>query len=173
MVFALGLGGGGALLMVLAAVTTNFVNIYLSALAWKSLAPAASSARSVWAIGLIGAGLSLFSRAWLDRYADFMVVLGSLLVPVGGVLLARFFLVREPVEVADLYDRRGHVARARAAVPGLTAWALGAAVYHLAGAWGGTLAALATAAVAYLLLARLEARLTRTTLGSEEGSPDE
>jgi cytosine permease len=154
MVFALGLGAGGALLMVLASVTTNFVNIYLSALAWKSLSPAASDRGPVWTIGLVGAGLSLFSRAWLDRYADFMVVLGSLLVPVGGILLARFFLVREPVDVAALYAREGPHAGVRAALPGLVAWAVGAAAYFVAGAAGGTLPSLAGAALAYVVLSR-------------------
>jgi cytosine permease len=154
MVLALGLGGGGALLMVLASVTTNFVNIYLSALAWKSFAPSARPRLSVWAIGLVGASLSLFSRAWLDRYADFMLLLGGLLVPVGGLLLARFFLLRRPVEVGCLYDEAGPHAGWRAALPGLAAWALGAAVYHLAAPGGGTLPALVAAALGYVLLAR-------------------
>ena len=40
MVFSLGLGWWGATLLALAALTTNFVNIYMSALALKSLRPA-------------------------------------------------------------------------------------------------------------------------------------
>ena len=39
MMHAIGLGWAGAVLMVLATVTTNFVNIYMSGLAWKSLFP--------------------------------------------------------------------------------------------------------------------------------------
>ena len=42
MVFALGLGWWGAVLLALATLTTNFVNIYMSALAFKSLRPAVS-----------------------------------------------------------------------------------------------------------------------------------
>ena len=52
-------------------------------------APGTSDAASVWTIGGIGAVLALFSRTWLDRHGDFMLLLGGLLVPVGGVLLAR------------------------------------------------------------------------------------
>ena len=158
MLTALGLGVSGALLMALGTVTTNFVNIYLSALAWKSLFPRASERASVWSIGLIGTALSLFSRAWLDRYADFMLLLGSLLVPVGGILLARFFLLRAPVDVAALYDARGPHGSWQAAAPGMVAWTAGAAVYTLAGATGGTLPALAVAAAAYLLADRLYRR---------------
>jgi len=158
MLTALGLGASGAALMALGTVTTNFVNIYLSALAWKSLFPRASEQASVWSIGLVGTALSLFSRAWLDRYAEFMLVLGGLLVPVGGVLLARFFLSREPVDLVVLYDTKGPLGSWTAALPGLAAWAAGAVVYSVAGPIGGTLPALAAASLAYVALARRRPR---------------
>jgi len=82
----------------------------MSALAWKSLVPGAKDLSSIWTIGIVGALLSLFS-GWLERYADFMLLLGGLLVPVGGVLLARFFLLRRPVAVPDLYAEDGPASR--------------------------------------------------------------
>jgi cytosine/uracil/thiamine/allantoin permease len=84
-----------------------------------------------------------------------MLLLGALLVPVGGVLIARFFLVRSPVAVPDLYDRNGPFARAAGfSLPGLLAWAAGAAVYFLARPTGSTLPSLATAIVVYWLADR-------------------
>ena len=151
MLAAIGVGGWGALLVALGTVTTNFVNIYLSALAWRSLVPRASAAATVWSIGGIGAALGLFSRAWLDRYADLMLVLGGLLVPVGGILLARFFWVRAPVDVRALYEDAGPSGRlVRAAA---LAWIAGAGTFFAAGSYGGTLPSLAVAAVSYRLLA--------------------
>ena len=145
MLAAAGIGGLGAVLLALATLTTNFVNIYMSALAWKSLVPAARDRASVWTIGVVGAALSLFS-GWLERYADFMLLLGGLLVPVGGVLLARFFLVRRPVDVADLYAVDGPTSRHGGfAIPGMCGWVAGAAAYFLAGSMGGTLPSLVTA----------------------------
>ena len=153
MMEAVHLGVWGALLLALATLTTNFVNIYLSALAWKSLSPRAGDKSSVWSIGLVGAALSLFSSTWLDRYADFMLLLGGVLVPVGGVLLARFFLVRRPVAVPDLYDAAGPFAKHAGFSPaGLAAWASGGLVYYLAGSLGGTLPSLAVAITVYWLL---------------------
>jgi len=147
MLAAAGIGGVGAVLLALATLTTNFVNIYMSALAWKSLVPAARDRASVWTIGLVGAALSLFS-GWLERYADFMLLLGGLLVPVGGVLLAHFFLLRRPVTVLDLYAEDGPMSRHGGfAIPGMCGWAAGATAYFLAGSAGGTLPALATALV--------------------------
>jgi NCS1 nucleoside transporter family len=151
MVDALHLGVSGALLVALGTITTNFVNIYLSALAWKSLVPRASDAASIWSIGLIGAALGLLSRSWLDRYADLMLVLGGLLVPVGGILLARFVLERRPVDVAALYDRAGPYGSGRF-VAAAAAWTLGALTYFVAERIGGTLPALLVAGSAYRAL---------------------
>ena len=83
-----------------------------------------------------------------------MLVLGALLVPVGGILLARFFVIGAGVDVDALYDRSGPYAHWRAAVPGLLAWSAGAAVYSLSGPIGGTLPSLATAALTYFALGR-------------------
>jgi cytosine permease len=155
MMEAVHLHAAGAVLLALATVTTNFVNIYLSALAWKSLFPKAGDQLSVWSIGLIGAALSLLSGVWLTRYADFMLFLGGVLVPVGGVLLARFFLVRRAVAVPDLYAADGPYSRHfGVSWAGLAAWAAGGAVYYLAGSIGGTLPSLVAAVAVYWLLAR-------------------
>ena len=81
MLGAVGLGGAGAVLLVLATLTTNFVNIYMSSLAWKSLVPQAGDGAVIWSIGLIGAILSAIPGGWLDQYARFMVIVGAVLVP--------------------------------------------------------------------------------------------
>jgi NCS1 family nucleobase:cation symporter-1 len=155
MLQALKLGLSGAVLMTVATVTTNFVNLYMSSLALRSLAPRVGDQTIVWSTGLIAAGLSLFSGAWLDRYASLMMVLGGILVPVGGILLARFFLVRSPVQTESLYDETGELSRHWGFdVAGLTAWVCGGAAYYVAGSYGGTMPALSVAVGVYLVLKR-------------------
>ncbi len=153
MLEALRLGAWGAVLMTVATVTTNFVNIYMSSLALRSLVPSAGDQLAVWSTGLVGTGLSLFSGAWLDRYASFMVVLGGILVPVGGILLARFYLSRKPVTVESLYGK-GEARCPNIDLAGVTAWAAGGATYYAAAGIGGTLPALSVAVATYLLIAR-------------------
>jgi NCS1 family nucleobase:cation symporter-1 len=149
MLAAAGVGWWTAALITLASVTTNFVNIYLSSLAWRTLVPSSSGAGSVWTIGLVGTALGLISSGWLTRFAELMVLLGSVLVPVGGVFIAHFVVLKKPVNIARVYD----VARLPAfSVAGMIAWLAAFLVYKAAAPIGATLPALATAMIAYALL---------------------
>lgn len=149
MLTAAGVGWWTAVLVALATVTTNFVNIYLSSLAWRTLVPQTTSAASVWTIGLIGTALGLVSSVWLDRFAELMVMIGSVLIPVGGVFLAHFVVLRKPLDIAAVYDTDR---LPRFNLSGIAAWALGFAVYKLATPIGATLPALSISIVTYLAL---------------------
>jgi len=167
MMSAIGLGWAGAALMVLATVTTNFVNIYMSGLAWKSLVPRMGEQWSIWSIGIVGTALGLFYGTWLDRYAEIMMMLGAVLVPVGGVLLARFRLERAPIRVPDLYDTAGPYRGVL--LPGVAAWALGVLAYYVAKPWGGTIPSLVTAILAYLLLRKWSQARFLSSVSSGKG----
>ena len=151
MLAAAGVGWWTAALITLASVTTNFVNIYLSSLAWRTLVPQSTGAGSVWTIGLIGTALGLVSSGWLTRFAELMVLLGSILVPVGGVFLAHFVLMKRPIDIVKVYDRASMPAFN---IAGVAAWAAGVIVYRLAAPIGATLPALATSMVIYWAGAR-------------------
>src|SRR5688572_18570693 len=152
MLAAAGVGWWTAALITLASVTTNFVNIYLSSLAWRTLAPRSTGAGSVWTIGLIGTALGLISTGWLTRFADLMVLLGSILVPVGGVFLAHFVVIKRPIDVARIYDRAAMPAFNAA---GVSAWLCGYAVYRVAAPIGATLPTLVVSMAAYVMLSKL------------------
>lgn len=170
MLDASGLALWGAVLLTLATITTNLVNVYISALAWRSLLPGASDQRSVWAIGAIGTVVSLLSTAWLERYADFMLWLGAALVPIGGALIAHYVVLRRQPRISDLYDRRGPLARHHGFRPqGIAAWLSGVAAFFLAGGIGGTLPSLVVAIVVYLGMDRWR-RAGTTTLPFGRGA---
>src|SRR5258706_5764280 len=114
MLGAVGLGAAGALLLTVATLTTNFVNIYMSSLAWKSLFPKARDGTVIWSIGLIGTALSAVPGVWLEQYSNFMTGLAAELVPVGGILIAHYYIGRADAAatlLADLYDNRGRFRR--------------------------------------------------------------
>ena len=145
-----GLGAAGAVLLALATLTTNFVNIYMSSLAWKSLMPRAHDGSVVWSIGLAGTALGAVPGVWLEQYTNFMVILGALLIPVGGILIAHYYLRQVVVDeafVAELYDASGPFRGVL--LPGMAAWTAGAAAYFLAGSAGGTIPAFAVSVLVY------------------------
>jgi nucleobase:cation symporter-1, NCS1 family len=154
MLNAVGLGAAGAfMLLTLATLTTNFVNIYMSSLAWKSLAPRASDSAVIWSIGIVGTALSAVPGVWLEQYTNFMIILGALLVPVGGILVAHYYIHRPHVDeafIADLYDRAGSFRGV--SIAGVVAWAAGAAAFYASGSGGGTLPALAVSILVYRAL---------------------
>ncbi|MFN7916396.1 MAG: cytosine permease [Vicinamibacterales bacterium] len=156
MVERLGLGWWGGLLVVLATLTTNFVNIYMSALALKSLRPSTPDGTAIWLIGGVGAAISVLSSTWLDQLANFTIILAGLFVPVGGLLLAHFTLGRHEARVDALYmgadgapPRVGWWSTA-----GLLAWAAGAATFYFAQPIGGVVPSLLVSVVVYTVSVR-------------------
>lgn len=106
MILGLGLPVAALAVVVLSTVTTNFVNLYLSSLAVKSLWPRAPALPTVLAIGAVGTAFALLSPDLLDSYASFMGILGTLLLPIVAVTLVHFFLL------PDGEQRRGKDAAA-------------------------------------------------------------
>ena len=153
MMSAVGLGSAGALMLTLGTLTTNFVNIYMSSLAWKSLAPRTSDGVVVWSIGIVGTALSAVPGVWLEQYTSFMMVLGALLVPVGGILVAHYYIRRPRLDeafIAELYNAAGSFRGV--SIAGVVAWASGAAAFFAAGSIGGTLPALTVSVLVYRAL---------------------
>ncbi|MEZ5287346.1 MAG: cytosine permease [Vicinamibacterales bacterium] len=163
MVTAVGLGWWGALLVAVAALTTNFVNIYMSALAFKSLRPSVSGSTAVWIVGGVGAALGFLSSGWLDQFAAFTLILAGGLVPIGGILLAHYLVLAPPVNLDALYTTSGPGRALRGiSAPGAIAWTCGAAMFAAAGDIGASLPALVTSLVAYVLVFKWQARRART-----------
>jgi purine-cytosine permease-like protein len=165
MMAAVGLGRSGALLLAGAAVTTNFVNIYMSALAWKSLVPRVGDTGVVWSIGLIGTTLGAIPGVWIEQYTNFMILLAGTLIPIGGILIAHFYVTDRSSlsasDVAALYDENGPARGLSHA--GIAAWSAGAVTFLLVGrAVGGTLPSLAVSVATYSGLTALSRRGGRT-----------
>ena len=153
MLSAVGLGAAGAFMLTTATLTTNFVNIYMSSLAWKSLMPRARDGAVIWSIGLVGTALSAMPGVWLERYTGFMIVLGAVLIPVGGVLIAHYYIRPPRIDetlIEQLYDPAGPFRGV--SMPGIVAWACGVAAFFGARSHGGTLPALAVSIVVYRAL---------------------
>ena len=93
MILGAGLPISALLLMALSTITTNFVNLYLSALAVRNLWHRAPPRPTVLVVGAIGTLFGLLSPNLLDRYAAFMGWIGTGFLPIAAITVVHFFVL--------------------------------------------------------------------------------
>ena len=148
MILGAGLPISALLLMALSTITTNFVNLYLSALAVRNLWPRAPPRPTVLVVGVIGTLFGLLSPNLLDQYAAFMGWIGTGFLPIAAIAVVHFFVLH-----------RGATVEARAwSMPAVIAWIAGVALYQIATRFapqaGATAPALLASGVTYWLIER-------------------
>jgi putative hydroxymethylpyrimidine transporter CytX len=107
-----------------------FADVYSGALSLRNIFPGLS--RTAATVGI--AGISCALAAWLtmERYESFLFLLGSIFVPLFGILVAdHFFNRRRHVDVDELYAAHGRYWYSGGVrVAALGPWLAGFAVYH-------------------------------------------
>jgi putative hydroxymethylpyrimidine transporter CytX len=146
-------GGVVALIVILVDETDNaFADIYSAAVTLQNVFPEVSQRLLVMVIGAIGLALAAFLT--MGRYFDFLLLIGSVFVPLFGILAAdHFVLRRRHLDVEELY-RAGGAYWYQGGVNWLAiaAWAGGVAVYHVISRVVPTLGASVPSFVAAFLL---------------------
>jgi NCS1 family nucleobase:cation symporter-1 len=146
-------GGVVALLVILVDETDNaFADIYSAAVTLQNVFPQITQRILVVIIGAVG--LALAALLTMGRYFDFLLLIGSVFVPLFGILAAdHFVLRRRKLDVEDLYRRGGAYWYWRGVNwVAVVAWAAGVAVYHAIADLVPTLGASVPSFVAAFLL---------------------
>ncbi len=107
-----------------------FADIYSAAVSSQNLRPALRQRTSALTVGALCTALAL--TVPLTRYEHFLLLIGSVFVPLFGVLAADYFLLRGRRIDPDALQAVGgaYWYRAGFAWRGLTAWGVGIATYH-------------------------------------------
>ena len=133
------LAGGSVVLVALLVGETDeaFADIYSAAVSAQNLVPRLNQRVGVVAVTAIGVGVAAWLVGLPDEgvltYEFFLLLIGSIFVPLFGVFLADYEVVRRrrPYRAEALFDHRGPYRYAGGFNPAaMTAWALGFAVYH-------------------------------------------
>ncbi|MEW6547254.1 MAG: putative hydroxymethylpyrimidine transporter CytX [Bacillota bacterium] len=156
-------GGWLALVLILVDETDNaFANIYSTAVSAQNVL----SRTPQWVLAVLTGGTCFLVAWWISTgvptaaYEGFLFLIGSLFVPLFGVLAADYFALRRGYETAEMYRPGGAYwygqgVNARA----LAAWALGFAAYRLLVTYlpgvGASLPSFLVSAVAHLALSRM------------------
>ena len=90
--FALGLGVVAVFVLILAQWTTNTTNIYSAALSFSSIHPKLNRRNLTIIGGAIGIVIAVFGAA--DFFVPFILIIGVIIAPYGGVYLAAYFTRR-------------------------------------------------------------------------------
>jgi cytosine permease len=91
--FALGLGGVAVIVLILAQWTTNTTNLYSAGLSFASISERLSRRTVTIVLGAIGIIVGVIGAA--DYFVQFILVIGTIIAPYGGVYLASFFTGRK------------------------------------------------------------------------------
>lgn len=118
--FVLGLGAVAVIVLILAQWTTNTTNLYSAGLAFASISPKLDRKTVTAILGVIGIVVGVLGAA--DHFESFILVIGTVIAPYGGVYLAAYFIGRSN-------PRWEHGARVPAVDPwAVIAWILGIVV---------------------------------------------
>ena len=111
--FMLGLGGVAVIVLILAQWTTNTTNLYSAGLAFAAISERLDRRTVTAVLGVIGVVIGVIGAA--DYFVPFILVIGIVIAPYGGVYLAAFFT-----------GRRGPRWAHGAAVPTVDVWSIAA-----------------------------------------------
>lgn len=107
-----------------------FADVYSGALSLRNIFPGLS--RTAATLGIAGVSTGLAAWLTMERYESFLFLLGSVFVPLFGILVADHFFNRQRrVDVAALYEEDGPYWYSRGVrLTALAPWVAGFAVYH-------------------------------------------
>lgn len=157
----LGLALPAMVLVFASTITSDFPDIYSSACSLLNIDRRIKPAYTMWATGLLTIVLALF----LDRgtYEGFLVLIGTVFVPLFALVLAEYFVVRrQRLDGIDFETGAGLVFSRGFRPGGLVVWAIGSAVFLLARqaefVLGGSISSFLVTAALHLAVAAWQRR---------------
>jgi NCS1 family nucleobase:cation symporter-1 len=106
MLIPLALGWMALIVLLFGETDEAFANIYSTAVSLQNLAPKIGQRLLALAVGIVAITVAISID--LVQYENFLLLIGGVFVPVAGVLLADYFVVRRRrYEVARLYEASG------------------------------------------------------------------
>lgn len=139
------LGTWSLLILVFAQWTTNDNNLYSSSLAICSLLPKLNKKHVVLVVGVVAVALG--ASGLINNFVAFLNILGIAVPPVGGIIIADYFIVKKMKYQFGKGVRYGFVS-----IPAVISW-VAACVVGFALNWGiGCINSMVVAFVLYLVL---------------------
>ncbi|EIW20535.1 MULTISPECIES: putative hydroxymethylpyrimidine transporter CytX [Pelosinus] len=118
MMLAANLGLSALGIIVLATVTTTFLDAYSAGISFTNIFPKLDEKRIALFMTVIGTGIALWVN--IEQYENFLLAIGSVFAPLFAVLLTEYFIIKNRQLRPDLLVNWS----------ALAVWALGVIMYH-------------------------------------------
>ena len=164
----LGIGGAAFAIVILGSWVLNSLNLYSTMLSVESTAPKLNNTILIIVLGGLGTVAAFFNI--LDYFLSFLFYLAIMFVPVAGVIMVDYLLLRP-----DAYHENRLTSQQDLRTDAVISWLLGASV-ALIGSWGwfslskiAAIDAMLVSATAYFLLAKLRTNRPTTAVKIKAG----
>jgi len=154
----LGLAVPALLMVVFSTVTSDFPDVYSATCSMLNISQKLSARSLMWIAGIISILVALVFP--MEQYENFLFFIGAMFIPLFGVTLTDYFILRRRrLDVADLYREGGAYWYRKGFNPAaIIAWAVGFSVYEATAVLtlpvGGSLPSMFTAGIIYWVFAR-------------------
>jgi putative hydroxymethylpyrimidine transporter CytX len=154
----IGLAVPALIMVVFSTVTSDFPDVYSATCSMLNISQKLSARAVMWIAGVLSILVALIFP--MEQYENFLLLIGAMFVPLFGVVLTDYFILRRRrLEVAEIYREGGRYWYVRGFNPAaLLAWAAGFAVFEAVALLeipvGGSLPAMLVAGLLYLAVSR-------------------
>jgi putative hydroxymethylpyrimidine transporter CytX len=157
----IGLAVPALAMVVFSTITTGFPDVYSAACSTMNISQKFSSRTIVWAAGIISILVALVFP--MEQYENFLFLIGAMFVPLFGVVLTDYFLIRRSqLSIEDVFRPQGRYWYTNGFnTVALVCWAIGFVVYQLITfakfPLGGSMPSLLAAGLCYYFITRRKA----------------
>jgi putative hydroxymethylpyrimidine transporter CytX len=167
----LGIGAVALVIVAFSTITTAFLDVYSTAVSTQNLFPRLPERHLILAAGFIGTLVAAIFP--IERYESFLLFIGGVFVPLFGIVLSDYFLVRRrKLLVQELFKHGGAYWYVHGVNPhAMIAWVIGVVTYYACTenglSIGASIPSLIAAGLIYVLgMIRRASRLSAPTDGA-------
>ena len=161
----IGLAVPALAMVVFSTITSGFPDVYSAACSTLNISQRFSSRTIVWAAGIISIAVALVFP--MEQYENFLFLIGAMFVPLFGVVLTDYFLIRKrQLSIEDIYRPQGQYWYTKGFnTVALLCWVIGFLVYELITLLkyplGGSMPSLLVAGLCYYFITRWKEKQIR------------
>jgi purine-cytosine permease-like protein len=155
----IGLAIPALILVVFSTITSDFPDIYSATCSMLNISRRISARTIMWIAGILSILVALVFP--MEQYENFLFFIGAMFVPLFGVVLTDYFLIRaRKLDKEEIYKQKGEYWYFKGFnITAIVSWAIGFIVYEIIAIMkysvGGSLPSLIAAGLVYYLITQL------------------